>query len=108
MWFKRLWLDESGAINSMDLILTATILILGSVVGLVCLRNQVVQELNDTGQAIGKLNQSYSYSSRSLTSGSFSASVGGASYTDAENLDGTIDVSVEPAIMPNKNPGEDG
>jgi len=57
----RLWHDEVGFIATTDLILLATITVLGLIVGLVEYRNQVVQEFADLGQAVGHLNQSYTY-----------------------------------------------
>ncbi len=84
---KALWHDRRGVVYSMDVILVSTILALGTIVGLVCLRNQVLQELNDVANAVGSLNQSYSYSSRTITSGGFSASVAGASYTNPPHVD---------------------
>ena len=61
MILKRLWKDERGVVNTTDVILMTTILALGALVGLVSLRNQVVQELTDVATAVGFLNQSYSY-----------------------------------------------
>lgn len=58
---KALWLDEAGVMNSAELVLISTLLILGSIVGLATLRDQVVQEFGDLGMAVGQLNQSYSY-----------------------------------------------
>ena len=75
---KVLWHDQRGFVYSMDVILVSTILALGTIVGLVCLRDQVLQELSDVANAVGSLNQSYSYSSRTITAGSFSA-IGGRS-----------------------------
>lgn len=60
--FQRLWGDDAGFVISAELVLVATILVIGLVVGLTSLRNQVVQELVDVGQAIGSISQSYSYS----------------------------------------------
>lgn len=54
--------DESGFIVSAELVLVATILVIGMIVGLSEVQHAVVQELNDVGDAIGALNQSYSYS----------------------------------------------
>jgi hypothetical protein len=107
MGIIRLWRDENGVVNSMDLILISTILVLGMIVGLVSLRNQVVQELSDTAGAIGSLNQGYSYTGRTITSGSFTATVAGASYTDNPNTDAGIDVTAHPPAMRNVTPGED-
>ncbi|MEO2033990.1 MAG: hypothetical protein ABGZ35_18095 [Planctomycetaceae bacterium] len=61
---KALWNDEAGVILSAEIVLIGTILVIGMVVGLVELQCSVVDELNDLGEAIGSLNQSY------VTSGS--------------------------------------
>ncbi len=87
---KVLWHDQRGFVYSMDVILVSTILALGTIVGLVCLRDQVLQELSDVANAVGSLNQSYSYSSRTITAGSFSASVAGASYTNPPHVDAQL------------------
>ena len=58
---RRLWSDEAGFIVSAELVLVSTILVIGMIVGLVSVRNQVVQELVDVGQAIGNLSQSYAF-----------------------------------------------
>ncbi len=58
----RLWADEAGFVVSAELVLVGTILVLGLIVGLTEVRNQVVQELADLAIAVGSVNQSYSYS----------------------------------------------
>jgi len=72
---KRLWNDEAGAIVSAEIVLVATILVIGMVVGLKSVRDAVVTELADIGQAIANIDQSYSYSGidghASGTAGSF-------------------------------------
>ena len=57
----QLWKDEAGFIVSTELVLIATILVIGMVVGLATVRNHVVQELGDVALAIGSINQSYYY-----------------------------------------------
>ena len=59
---KKLWSDEAGFIVSAELVLIATILVLGMIVGLATVRDQVVQELGDVGAAVSQLVQSYSFS----------------------------------------------
>lgn len=59
---KTLWSDEAGFIISAELILVATLLVVGLVVGLSEVQHAVVSELNDVGDAIGELNQAYSFS----------------------------------------------
>ena len=53
--------DEAGFIVSAELVLVATILVIGMIVGLSEIQHAVVQELNDVADAIGEVNQSYSY-----------------------------------------------
>ena len=59
---RTLWADEAGFIVSAELVLIATILVIGMVVGLSEVQHAVVAELNDVGEAIGELNQSYCFS----------------------------------------------
>lgn len=61
MMFRKLWSDEAGFIISAELVLVSTIVTIGLIVGLVVVRNQVVQELVDVGQAFGAICQSYQY-----------------------------------------------
>ncbi|GAA4439340.1 hypothetical protein [Bremerella cremea] len=56
---KKLWNDERGFVNSTELILIATLAVLGLIVGLAALRDSIVQELGDTASAVGEFNQSY-------------------------------------------------
>ena len=58
----KLFNDETGFIVSAELVLIATILVIGLVVGLSEVQHAVVSELNDVADAIGELNQSYSFS----------------------------------------------
>ncbi len=57
----QIWKDEAGFVVSTELVLIATILVIGMVVGLATVRNAVVQELGDVAMAIGNINQSYTY-----------------------------------------------
>jgi len=54
--------DESGFVVSSELVLIATILVIGMTVGVTTVRDQVVQELADVAGAISDVNQSYYYS----------------------------------------------
>ncbi len=53
------WNDDRGFIVSAELVLVATILVIGMIVGLTEVQHAVVQELNDVGDAIGAVNQSF-------------------------------------------------
>ena len=57
----KLWNDEVGFLVSAELVLVATILVIGMIVGLSEIQHAVVQELGDVGDAIGSVNQAYSY-----------------------------------------------
>jgi hypothetical protein len=73
---KRMGKDqkERGFIVSAELILIATILVIGMIVGLAVLRDAVVQELEDVSLAIATINQSYSYTAvTDSQSGDFTA-----------------------------------
>ena len=58
---KSLMNDECGFVVSAELILIATITVLGLVVGLAEVRQAVSEELEDVASAIGSLNQSYCF-----------------------------------------------
>jgi len=89
----RLWNDEAGFIVSAELVLIATILVLGMIVGLVSVRDQVVQELGDIALAIGFINQSYSFSG---ITGHTSSTAGSAFDDESDWCDTTPDVSGAP------------
>ena len=58
---RKLMQDEAGFIVSAELVLVATILVIGMIVGLSEVQHAVVQELNDVADAMGAVNQSYEY-----------------------------------------------
>ena len=57
--FAKLWQDDAGVILTAEIVLVATILVIGMIVGLVELQCAVVGELSDLGDAIGNLDQGY-------------------------------------------------
>lgn len=85
----RLLRDESGFIVSTELVLIATVVVLGMVAGLTCVRNAVVGELTDVGDSFGALNQSYCYSGfsarKSFDCGNKSTSAGSV-FVDLDDL----------------------
>ncbi len=56
---KKFWNDESGFVVSVELVLIATILVIGLVTGLTMLRDAVLAELADTANAIGSVDQGF-------------------------------------------------
>ena len=80
---KSLWNDEAGVILSAELVLIATILVLGMIVGLVELQAAVVGELSDLSSAFGNLSQSYNTAGFRSVDGSHTKAVTyGARYND--------------------------
>lgn len=58
---NRLWRDENGFIVSSELVLIASAILIPLLVGMQTVRDSVVQELADVGQAIGVVSQTYWY-----------------------------------------------
>ena len=85
--FRKLWNDEAGAIVSAEIVLVATILVIGMVVGLKSVRDAVVTELADVAQAIANIDQSYSFSG---VSGHLAATAG-AYFLDTTDFCDTTD-----------------
>jgi hypothetical protein len=56
----KLWHDECGITGAMGVLLLATLLAIGAIVGLSTYRDQVVQEMGDMAVAIESLDQSFS------------------------------------------------
>lgn len=74
-WLKLL-ADERGFVVSSEMVLMATILIIGLITGLVTVRDQVIIELADVADAVSELNQSYSFAAISVVGvGSVAGSV---------------------------------
>ncbi len=78
----RLWMEDVGAIVSAEIMLVATVLVLGVIVGLKSVRDSVVTELADVAQAFANINQSYSYSGVT----GHGAMSGGGSFGDAQDF----------------------
>lgn len=76
---RSLWNDDAGFIVSIELVLIATIAIVGLLAGLAAVRDAVVSELSDVAGAIQDLNQSYAF----FGALGHSASTAGSDYMDA-------------------------
>ncbi|MFO0879665.1 MAG: hypothetical protein U0840_20150 [Gemmataceae bacterium] len=59
---QRLWNDDAGALIAMEFLFVATILVIGIIVGLAGVRDAVVTELTELGNAILALSQGYTIS----------------------------------------------
>ena len=78
---SKLWKDEAGFVVSAELIFIATLLVIGLVTGWVAVRNAVTSELTEVAQAIGAIDQSYSYCGKS----NCCSMTGAAAVTDTYN-----------------------
>lgn len=56
---SRLFYDDSGFIVSIELILIATIMVIGLIVGMSAVRDAVISELSDVAGAVQDLHQGY-------------------------------------------------
>ncbi len=56
---RKLWNDDNGFVVTVELILVATILVIGLVTGFAMLRDAVLAELSDTAMAFGSIDQSW-------------------------------------------------
>ncbi len=106
---RKLWNDEAGFVVSSELVLIATILVIGMITGLVTVRDQVVQELADVAGAISDVDQSYAYTGVSAHNASTSGSdfVDLLDNCDADGQDeaGTGSNCVDVTAGPDNNEG---
>ncbi len=66
---SRFWKDDRGAIISIEYLFFVTIVVFGVIVGLAGLREAVVDELTELGNAILALSQGYTISGLSGSNG---------------------------------------
>jgi len=96
--FQKLLHDEHGFIITTELVIIATLLVIGLITGIQCLQAAVVAELKDVGNAIGSLNQSYSYSgmrgcwSWGRNGAHSSYTVGSAFYDQVDEYRGHVEI----------------
>ena len=77
---------EEGFLLSTEALLIGTITVLGLIVGLAEIRNNVVQELGDFSQAVAQPSQDYSYSSVSDTNVPSSIWTFGSVFSDSVDI----------------------
>lgn len=80
--FARFMKEEAGFVVSSELVLIATIVVIGLIAGLTTLRDQVLQEIADVADAISEIDQSYSYTGVTSHTGSTAGSI----FTDTEDF----------------------
>jgi hypothetical protein len=96
---RALWSDDRAFVVSSELILVCTILVIGMSVGLVTLRDQVVQELADVAAAFSRTEQAYSFSGMTGHSSSAAGSLFVDTMDFCDNVAG-IPTDVDPPGAP--------
>jgi hypothetical protein len=79
---------QAGFIVTIELLLLATICVIGLIVGMTNVRDSVLAELSDVSETIGNLDQSYSISAVSNAAGT--AATAGSIFVDARD---TVDAT---------------
>lgn len=79
---------QAGFIVSAELVLIATILVIGLIVGMVAIRDALTAEMGDVAEAIGALDQSYT-DNGIIDFGTGTAVQGSAWSDDSDNGDAT-------------------
>jgi hypothetical protein len=72
---KQLWHDEHGFLFGSEFVLLMVIVVFGTIVGLVTLRNSIVQEFADLGNAVGGIDTSFSFAGATLANGTVAGSM---------------------------------
>ena len=92
--FSALYNDEAGFVISAELVLVATIGVLGMIVGLSEVAFNINQELEDVGSAFGSINQTFHYKGTAGNKGC----IAGSKYNDEwDHGDDSCDVSCDVA-----------
>ncbi len=78
--------SQSGFIVTIELLLLATILVIGLIVGMTSVRDAVLTELADVSNSIGSLNQGFTVSAVSNAAGT--AATAGSAFADAPDTNG--------------------
>jgi hypothetical protein len=85
----KLWNDESGFIISMEMVIIATLLVIGLVASLAELRDALANEISDIATAVSVLNQSYAYGGLLTQSGSADGGASNTGFLDAPDTNDT-------------------
>lgn len=93
---RNFWSDEGGFVVSSELILIATVLVIGVLTGAATIRDQAVQELADVAGAVSDVDESYAYTG---TAAHNAATAG----SDFEDLLDNCDLDGQNAANPGSN-----
>lgn len=96
----RMWKDDGGALIATEWVFVATILVLGSITGLVAVRQAVITELEEFASAVLSLSQSFSFSGQV----NCQSSTAGSSFQDSCASIPITSVPAEGCATPPGNP----
>ena len=100
---KKQQKKEAGFIVSAELVLIATILVIGLIVGMVAIRDSMTAEMKDVAEAMGHLNQSYTFNG--IQDPVLNSEVAGSSFGDTVDITagdtGEIDYDIAPIVGEN-------
>jgi hypothetical protein len=92
----KMWNDDCGSgLIAGEWLFMFTIIVLGSITGLVAVRQALISELTETAQALLALNQSFSFSGQS----NCESSTAGSSASDTTNTIGEASVAASTASI---------
>ena len=79
---RNFWNDECGFLVSAELVLVATIVVIGLIVGLIEVQAAIIHELDDVACAIGSLNQGFTFAGTTTTKGAHAMGTFGSANVD--------------------------
>jgi len=80
---RALWKDEAGVVLSAELVLVASIALIGLTAGLTTMRDSIATEMADVAGAFSRIDQSYSIRGTTGTGGS----TAGSSFSNVQAVD---------------------
>jgi hypothetical protein len=80
---KKFWNNEAGFVVTVEMILVATVLVIGLVSGLTLLRDAILGELSDTAASFGNVNQTMAIAGMTYTDGASLSGSASSLYQDA-------------------------
>jgi hypothetical protein len=81
---------QAGFIVTIELLLLATICVIGLIVGMTNVRDSVLAELSDVSESVGALNQGYNVASVANVAGT--AATAGSAFSDAKDTNGLLPI----------------
>lgn len=91
--FRRFWNDEQASVGSAEIVMIMTIMTIGVVVGMKSFRDSTVTEFADWAQALGNLNQSYSFEGLAIPWGDSTLTTARSFFNDTVDFCDTVNAT---------------